>query len=260
MVVVVDHQLSYMSNGTVDLIATISNSCNQTVTKSVKIVSGAPKSFVKGSVCEHANLASYIPCNLTASYTNYGSVLGFDLGYQGFDYYPNYNADFQWENISNNFYFFAPAINLSSATTISAQTVYIRFNNAITPNMVQFRGRARNNCGWGEWRSYTWVVDSTIPTYTPPPPSPPVIIDKYYKTTTNSSVPYASISLIDPKIVPNTISPIIAKLFSLSGIELSSIQIINNSGSFYIGGLVSNYYLVKIYFDSHTEGDLIVKY
>lgn len=229
--------------------ALITNPCGQTVPKSTvyPITVGAPMPLIDGFTC----VSESVPCNLDIEANN--NYLTFSLSAPSGTYVPQ-DSDWQWEKVFGNFYFLDNGQYNSSTHTGRQGNIYLTGVNP-TDNPLQFRCRFKNTCGWGQWRNYVWNDGTTTPINPPPPPA------NYYTVVPNPTGGYsANITLLDPTIIPTTTTPIIVKLYTIFGQELSSAQLYNNSGMIYIYSFPYNTMYITITFDNHLETHTIVKY
>lgn len=238
-----------VTQGLFNVNATITNQCGQTVPKtSQPITVGTPMPLIDGFYC----YSESAPCNLNVPASN--NYLMFSLSAPTGTYVPS-ESDWQWEKVTGNFYFLDNGQYTATSTTGHQCNIYLTGANP-TDNPLQLRCRVRNQCGWGNWRYYTWN-DGTTTVVTPPPPP-----DKYYKVYPNPSGGYsASISLLDPAIVPPTSGPVVIKLYTIYGQLLSTTNMTTiSSGTVYIYSYPYNTMYIIISFGTHNESHTIVKY
>jgi hypothetical protein len=240
--------LTKVAQGTVTLIATLLNSCNETKTITKNIIVGSPMPLIDNFTC----VTESAPCFLNTTANN--NYLIFSLSAPIGNYTP-LTADWQWEKITGNFFFLENGQYNSATATGRQGNIYLTGANP-TDNPLKFRCRVKNACGWGNWRDYQWNGGTTTPIIPPGPPA------KYYMVAPNPTGGYAAnISLLNSAIVPTTTSPIIVRLYSIYGQELSSTQMYNNSsGNIYIYSFPYNTMYLTITFDNHHESHTVVKY
>jgi hypothetical protein len=236
--------LTNVAQGTVKLTAMIINTCNQTTSITRDIIVGSPMPLIDNFTCASEST----PCFLNAT-ANYNYLI-FNLSAPIGNYTP-LNTDWQWEKISGNFFFLENGQYNSATATGRQGNIYLTGANP-TNNPLKFRCRVKNACGWGNWRNYEWNDGTTTPVV---PPTPA----KYYTVSPNPATTFTVISLRDPNIKPITNGLITAKLYSIYGQLLYTSQIVNNSGSFYVSGLINNTYYATITFDNYSESHTIVK-
>ncbi len=241
--------ITSQSQGLFYVNATITNPCGQTVPKSsLPITIGTPMPLIDGYTC----VSESAPCFLNATANN--NYLTFSLSASLGNYLP-LDSDWQWEKVSGNFYLLDNGQYNSATHTGRQCNIYLTGANP-TDNPLKLRCRVRNACGWGQWRNYEWNDGTTTPIT---PPAPP---EKYYVVAPNPTGGYAAyISLLNPAIVPTTTSPIIIRLYTIYGQELTSTQMYNNSsGEVYIYSYPYDWMYINITFDNHSETHTIVKY
>lgn len=232
----------------VSAIASFSGGCSANA--SIQVPVGSPMTTLPEATCYTQNA----PCSITA--TAYNNYLNFTLASSLGSYTPLY-SDWEWEKISGNFFFNNNnGTGYNATTRVSQQAdIYLTGPNP-TDNPLKFRTRVKSECGWGAWTEFVWN-DGTTTLVTPPTPP-----EKYYTIAPNPTGGYsANISLLNPYVVPTTTSPIIVKLYSIYGQELTTTQMYSNtSGVVYIYYYPYNTMWLSISFDNHIETHTIVKY
>lgn len=235
------------SQGLFYITATITNPCGQTVVKTSNPVTvGAPMATINGN---HYCPSESAPCVLNVTPTN--NYLQFTLSAPLGTYTPS-NSDWQWEKVSGNFFLLDNGSYNATSHIGNQADIYLTGANPVD-NPLKIRFRVKNNCGWGNWKNAQWNDGTT---------TPPAIPEKYYKVAPNPTGGYAAtISLLNPAIIPTTTNPIIVKLYSIYGNLLSTTQMYNNSsGTVYIYSFPYNTMYINIIMDNHVESHTINKY
>lgn len=132
--------VSVSNTGNVNLIATITNSCNQTVVKTAVLHSGIPQFNGLESL---SNQSGYNPSEPNISYSD-GSCNVINIK-------PIFSAtnisEYQWEKITQD-------VSWSTSNFSNNITLYPSCNKDFT-----FKVRAKNICGWSSWEEITYYMN-----------------------------------------------------------------------------------------------------
>ncbi|MDT0677306.1 matrixin family metalloprotease [Autumnicola musiva] len=162
-----------MSVGSIELSFTIDNGCSEVTIE--RTIEAATPLVALDSFCYDYYSTT---CNFSL-YSGTGDIEGFLLNGLGTDG----SSSWEWERVFGNFKFVAYNPNFGSIgnPVNNGEGSTGRFANIeITgPGTIQFRARASNNCGWGEWKYFIVNTSSRSYTYSfaPNPATTDIIIE-----------------------------------------------------------------------------------
>ncbi len=134
--------VSILNPGNVNLIATITNSCNQTVTKTIALNYGVPQFNASAPLTNQSGFNSLEP-NISSSIGDGGcNIINLNLAFS-----PTNILEYQWEKITSD-------VSWSTNSTSSNIALYPTCNKDFT-----FKVRARNICGWSPWEEITHYMN-----------------------------------------------------------------------------------------------------
>lgn len=224
------------ANGAVKLQVYLADSdASNTVTKDIWI--GKPKVKIPNGSCGNPDDTvcfnnGYYPLNQT-----------FQQVIQGVGMETNQNLilDYEWEIVTGNSTFVnsTPGSNgrkfTGNLATILAKDV-----------SIQVRGRAKNNCGWGVWKTIFFnnyggrSNDSSL-----------------FNVYPNPSDDHINISLLDEKNKPQN-SNIELELYDKMGRKQRSGKLKENKGKILVKGLTQGTYTLKIMYDGKSESQQVI--
>ncbi len=237
-------QTTVTMNGSGDLgslIATITNSCNQSVQKTFSLYSGIPtlkdftcdsrgKDFCSGSVGVPYTYLPSLDLNdkITANFN--GLTVSEATN----------NANWEWQVVNSN-------ISLSKARNL-ARIGMMNFGQ------TGVRVRAKNACGWSDWQELNFEIFETQEA-----------LNRNQNTTTYTVYPNPTSEIINvvlkdknAQVKKGKGTRISAQLYNMKEQLKSRAEIINNTASINVKGLEKGVYVLKININGQIENHRVV--
>ncbi|MDH6254333.1 hypothetical protein M2347_004060 [Chryseobacterium sp. H1D6B] len=234
--------------GDFTLTANVTNSCGQNKTVTKRVWAGTPLVYMPNAGCGN-------PYDSVCFNSNYNMPVGQTSNVVvdaiGFGSNPNLDTDFEWEKIDGPFTF----VSGNGTSTVSNNGTKVTGRMAILYvtsgyNYIQVRARAKNSCGWGQWKNILFQSGG----------SKMAGKLKTYKVSPNPASDYINITLADEKNmkVNENEKTVSAELFNALGAKVRTIQMENNRERISVSGLSQGVYTLKVYSKENQEDHQVI--
>ncbi len=158
----------------------------------------------------------------------------------------NTSTQYEWQNVSTNFRF-----NGSSTTTATGETSYLKL---LSGNSISLQARAKNTCGWSDWRQFTF----RFPVNNNSDLKQIGSNKNIFKIYPNPSSDVVNVELQDENNMPQQNSIITGGIYDINNRRKSEVRIKDNKAIVNVKNLEKGIYVLKINIDGVIESHQIV--